>query len=107
MGGRAGLGLGFGWRSGGPGRRGRTNVRSVIGWLTVSVTCIMLTNEERHRVKCWKSKTSVASLNDQQRVEGLQGVTGGKLGTVSSEGSGADLGDVWNVADDSAIAGTG
>jgi hypothetical protein len=66
----------------------------------------MLTNEERHRVKCWKSKTSVASLNDQQRVEGLQGVTGGKLGAVSG-GSGAELGEVWIVADDSAIAGTG
>jgi hypothetical protein len=66
----------------------------------------MLTNEERHRVKCWKSKTSVASLNDQQRVGGLQGFSGGKLGAVSG-GSGAELGEVWNVANDSAIAGIG
>lgn len=66
----------------------------------------MLTNEERHRVKCWKSKSSVASLNDQQRVGGLQGVSEFKLGVVSG-GSGAELGEVWNVADDSVIAGIG
>jgi hypothetical protein len=57
-------------------------------------------------VKCWKSKTSVASLKDQQRVGGLQGVSGGKLGSVSG-GSGTEPAETWNDSDDSVIAGTG
>ncbi len=52
VGGRRGLGLGFEWRSDGRGRRGRTNGKSVIGWITAIVAHIVLTNEERHRVKC-------------------------------------------------------
>lgn len=48
----------------------------------------------------------MASLNDQQRVGGLQGVSRGTLVCVSGDGA-TEPEEVWNVSDDSAIPGAG